>query len=249
MARFLLAALVSASLVSSTAAAATGADGPCDLTLSLHFLKAETDCKASSGVCPSSCLDALKALDTVCAGKKYSYTDTRNGEMVEVALDWDTDKARWLVLYQATINMGFGTNDACNEVIHDYQLEHINDCNEAYYNMAVDLMFGYYCTSPKSDASTCHENCQESIDKVEAVCNPEGGPLGTIYLDNDQGTMDTSDDVYTELTYGSGAMLDASTKGPSACTYKSTAPASSASSLRSLSVVATLLVAMVLAWF
>ena len=46
-------------------------------------------------------------------------------------------------------------NDACNEVIHDYQLSEINDCHEAYTNAALDIVLGYYCGATKSTADTC----------------------------------------------------------------------------------------------
>ena len=239
-------------LLAGTSAAATGADSTCDATLNSHLLSGGTDCAASSGVCPSSCLAALTALDVDCAGKKYTYSETKNGKDVEAALDWNTDKARYLILYQVTANLGLSgsSDDACNEVIHDYQLTHINDCNEAFYNAAVDVLHGYYCESPQSDANTCHVNCQETIDKLESVCNPAGGPLGKFYTDDNKDTDTTADDVYTEHTYSSVWMGGVNTLGPKACSYKTTAPsASSASSLGSLSFVASLLAAMVLATF
>ena len=78
-----------------------------------------------------------------------------------------------------SVNLGTtGSDDACNEVIHYYQLKHINDCNEARSNATADVVLGYYCESPQSDANTCHVKCQETIDKLESVCNPAGGPLG-----------------------------------------------------------------------
>ena len=220
-------AILFLALLVSARAAAPGADSRCDAYLTLHFIDAETDCAASSGVCPSSCLAAMEELETYCAGKKYTYDETRNGEDVELALDWNTDKARYLVLYQTAINLGLsGSDDACNEVIHDYQLEHINDCNEAYYNAAVDLGYGYYCESPRSDSSTCHVNCQESIDKLEAVCNPTEGPLGKFYLDEDQDTATEADDVFMEYTYSSNSMQGMSALGPDGCSYTTSAPSS-----------------------
>ena len=238
-------------LLAGASAAATGADSTCDTTLTLFYVSGGTACTASSGVCPSTCLAALEALDTDCAGKKYTLKETQNGKDVELALDWNTDKARYLILFQTSVNLGnSGSDDACNEVIHDYQLKHINDCKEARDNAAIDVFRGYYCKSPQSDANTCHVNCQEMIDKLESVCNPAGGPLGKYYQEEDQDTATTADDVFTEKTYSSEVMVALNTLGPKACSYKSTAPSvSSANSFGSLSVVASLLAAMVLAMF
>ena len=33
--------------------------------------------------------------------------------------------------------------------------------------------------TPKSTDTICAPECQESIDKLESVCNPTGGPIGT----------------------------------------------------------------------
>lgn len=239
-------------LLAGASAAATGADSTCDTTLTLFLLgSGGTACTASSGVCPSTCLAALEALDTNCAGKKYTLTEPQNGKDVELALDWNTDKARYLILFQKAVNFGLsGSDDACNEVIHDYQLKHINDCQEARDNARADVVLGYYCKSPQSDANTCHVNCQEMIDKLESVCNPAGGPLGKYYQEEDQNTATTADDVFTEKTYSSELMGALNILGPKACSYKSTAPSvSSANSFGSLSVVASLLAAMVLAMF
>ena len=88
---------------------------------------------------------------TIAPRRSSAYDDTRDGEDVEVALDWNTDKAHWLSRYEAAKNQGLAGNpDQCMEVIHDYQLEHINDCNEAYYNAAYDIVYGYYCKEPQS---------------------------------------------------------------------------------------------------
>ena len=239
-------------LLAGASAAATGADSTCDTTLTLFLLgSGGTACTASSGVCPSTCLAALEALDTNCAGKKYTLTEPQNGKDVELALDWNTDKARYLILFQKAVNFGLsGSDDACNEVIHDYQLKHINDCQEARDNARADVVLGYYCKSPQSDANTCHVNCQEMIDKLESVCNPAGGPLGKYYQEEDQNTATTADDVFTEKTYSSELMGALNILCPKACSYKSTAPSvSSANSFGSLSVVASLLAAMVLAMF
>ena len=238
-------------LLAGASAAATGADSTCDTTLTLFYVSGGTACTASSGVCPSTCLAALEALDTDCAGKKYTLKETQNGKDVELALDWNTDKARYLILFQKAVNFGLsGSDDACNEVIHYYQLKHINDCQEARDNARAEVVLGYYCKSPQSDANTCHVNCQEMIDKLESVCNPAGGPLGKYYQEEDQDTATTADDVFTEKTYSSEVMVALNTLGPKACSYKSTAPSvSSANSFGSLSVVASLLAAMVLAMF
>ena len=217
-------------LLAGASAAATGADSTCDTTLTLFYVSGGTACTASSGVCPSTCLAALEALDTDCAGKKYTLKETQNGKDVELALDWNTDKARYLILFQTAVNLGLsGSDDACNEVIHDYQLTHINDCNEAYNNVNWDVLFGYYCNEPKSTDSVCAPECQESIDKLESVCNPAGGPIGTY-------TSTADDDVTTiQETYSWANMAATGILGPDSCTY--TTSLSSAGTLRS-SVVA-----------
>ena len=153
-------------LLAGASAAATGADSTCDTTLTLFYVSGGTACTASSGVCPSTCLAALEALDTDCAGKKYTLKETQNGKDVELALDWNTDKARYLILFQTSVNLGnSGSDDACNEVIHDYQLKHINDCKEARDNAAIDVFRGYYCKSPQSDANTCHVMLTDCIQR------------------------------------------------------------------------------------
>jgi hypothetical protein len=60
---------------------------------------------------------------------------------VEVALDWNTDKGAYLQSYQAT-KFVLLKDDECCEVIHDYQLTHINDCNEAHANVNWDVQKG-----------------------------------------------------------------------------------------------------------
>ena len=123
---------VSASLALASAnAAATGADATCDAALDAHNSPlSSTDCVAVSGACPASCLASFEALETSCVGKKYSNTQKVDGVDVEVALDWNTDKATYLNGYQGMKNL-FGDDDECCEVIHDYQLTHINDYDEA----------------------------------------------------------------------------------------------------------------------
>ena len=204
----------SASLALATAnAAATGADATCDAALDAHNSIFSTDCVAVSGTCPASCLASFEALESSCAGKKYSDTQTIDGVSVEVALDWNTDKGAYLQSYQGIKNL-FGDDDECCEVIHDYQLTHINDCDEAYNNIIWDLMFGYYCDKPKSTDTICAPECQESIDKLESVCNPTGGPIGTL-------TTTADDDVTTiQETYSWVHMAVADFFGPDSCTYK-----------------------------
>jgi len=216
----------SASLALASAnAAATGADATCDAALDAHDSISSTDCVAVSGACPASCLASFEALETSCAGKKYSDTQTINGASVEVALDWNTDKGAYLQSYQSTKNL-FGDNDACCEVIHDYQLIHINDCNEAHDNIVWDVVFGYYCKSPKSTDTICAPECQESIDKLESVCNPAGGPIGTYTT--------TADDSTTTIqaTYSWADMAAVGILGPDSCTY-TTSLSSSAGTLSS----------------
>ena len=120
----------------------------------------------------------------------------------------------------------FGDNDACCEVIHDYQLIHINDCNEAHDNIVWDVVFGYYCKSPKSTDTICAPECQESIDKLESVCNPAGGPIGTYTT--------TADDSTTTIqaTYSWADMAAVGILGPDSCTY-TTSLSSSAGTLSS----------------
>ena len=216
---------VSASLALASAnAVATGADATCDNALAVHKDTSRTDCVAVSGACPASCLASLEALETSCAGKKYSNTQLVDGVDVDVALDWNTDKATHLNNYQLTKNL-FGDDDECCEVIHDYQLTHINDCDEAYNNINIDLMHGYYCNSPKSTDTICAPECQESIDKLESVCNPAGGTIGTY-------TTTADDDVTTtQETYSWVNMAATSILGPDSCTY--TTSLSSAGTLRS----------------
>ena len=101
----------SASLALASAnAAATGADPTCDAALDAHNSIFSTDCVAVSGACPASCLASFEALETSCAGKKYSDTQEVDGVDVEVALDWNTDKATYLHDYQITKNL-FGDDD------------------------------------------------------------------------------------------------------------------------------------------
>jgi hypothetical protein len=185
----------------------------CDAALNSTYNSVGTECTAVNGVCPSSCLAALEALDAYCAGKKFTHEETQNGVDLDLALDWDTDKARWLILYQTGINIGVvGTNDACNEVIHDYQLAHINDCNEAFHNAAVDVAHGYYCKEPMSSSTTCHENCQETINKLDSVCNPAGGGLGNYSTD--------LDGVFTTTTYNIYVMSAIQSLGPDSCSIQ-----------------------------
>ena len=80
-------------LLADASAAAAGADSTCDASLAATLAAAATDCAAANGACPPSCLAALEALENDCAAKKFTYDDTRDGEDVEVALDWNTDKA------------------------------------------------------------------------------------------------------------------------------------------------------------
>ena len=186
----------------------------CDAALNSAYDSVGTDCTAVNGVCPSSCLAALEALDAYCAGKTFTYNETQNGVDLEIALDWDTDRARWLILYQTGINIGvfFGTNDACNEVIHDYQLAHINDCNEAFHNAATDVAHGYYCKEPMSSHTTCHENCQETINKLDSVCNPVGGMLGNYSTD--------LEGVFKTTTYNFYVMSAIQSLGPDSCSIQ-----------------------------
>ena len=96
---------VSASLALASAnAAATGADATCDAALDAHN-SFRTDCVAVSGACPASCLASFEALETSCVGKKYSNTQKVDGVDVEVALDWNTDKATYLQIYQHGKNL------------------------------------------------------------------------------------------------------------------------------------------------
>ena len=203
-------------LLAGASAAASGADSTCDASLLATLGAAATDCAAANGACPASCLTALEALENDCAGKKFTFEDTRDGEDVELALDWDTDKAYWLSVYEVAKNEGtnFGVADECMEVIHDYQLEHINDCHEAYVNAAYDLVHGHYCKDPQSTSTTCHELCQETIDKLESVCNPVQGPVGQFYTEDD-GT-------YTANTYDYFDMFAMSSLGPDSCSYEFT---------------------------
>jgi len=217
--------LVSISLALASAnAAATGADATCDAALVAHNSIFSTDCVAVGGVCPTSCLASFEALETSCKGKKYTDSQIVDGKDVEVALDWNTDKGAYLLNYQSIKNL-FGVNDECCEVIHDYQLTHINDCNEAYKNVVWDVTFGYYCKEPKSTGSICAPECQQSIDKLESVCNPAGGPIGTY-------TSTADDDVTTnQEPYSWVDMEVVKILGPDSCTYKTSL--SSAGTLRS----------------
>jgi len=71
--------------LASANAAATGAGATCDATLDAHdSISPSTDCVAVSGACPASCLASFEALETSCAGKQYSDTQTIDGESVEV---------------------------------------------------------------------------------------------------------------------------------------------------------------------
>ena len=199
-------------LLADASAAAAGADSTCDASLAATLAAAATDCAAANGACPPSCLAALEALENDCAAKKFTYDDTRDGEDVEVALEWNTDKAHWLSVYEAAKNQGqAGNPDQCMEVIHDYQLEHINDCNEAHSNAAYDIVNGYYCKEPQSTSATCHKVCQETIDKLDSVCNPVQGPVGQFYLEDD--------DAYTANTYEWATMIGMRILGPDSCSY------------------------------
>lgn len=211
--------------VSSLWAAALGetADAACDNQLSATLLS--TDCDEVSGACPATCRTMLETtLDAACAGKYFTDTDEINGVDVDVAKPWDTEKAHFLISFQMMKHLS--GNDACNEVIHDYQLSEINDCQEAYTNAALDIVLGYYCGATKSTADTCAPECQETINKVESMCNPAGGPLGNW-------TQDDENDVSETVTYSSETMKAFQLLGPASCTYESTAPSSGAASLHS----------------
>ena len=205
-------ALTLATLPASTQGAAPGADATCDAALKAHNPpRPNTVCAAVGGTCPAGCLAAFKALDSSCAGKKYTHEKTIDGKDVEVALDWNTDKAAYLNLYQHRKDL-LGKDGACHKVIHDYQLEHINDCDEAYQNAVWDVTHGWYCKD-KSSAITCAPECQQSIDKLESVCNPAGGPLGTYKI--------TADDQITTIdkTYNWESMAAIYILGPDGCRY------------------------------
>lgn len=206
-----------------TAALGETADEACDTLLASTLLS--QDCVAVNDACPDTCLTMLETtLDATCAGKYFTHSDTVDGVSVDVAKPWDTDKSLFLIMFQMTKHI-WG-DDACNEVIHDYQLSEINDCQEAFTNAAVDVVMGYYCGEEKSTTTTCAPECQETINKLESVCNPSGGPLGTITVDNEN-------DVSETVTYSSETMAGVALIGPASCTYESTAPSSGAASLRS----------------
>ena len=147
-------ALVLAAGAPSANAAATGASSACDAALKAHNPTfPNDDCKAVGGQCPSTCLASFEALESSCAGQKYTHEKDIDGKNQEVALEWNKDKGYYLMDYQSNKDL-FGTNGKCHEVIHDYQLKHIYDCDEAYSNVVWDVTFGYYC-SEKSTATTC----------------------------------------------------------------------------------------------
>jgi hypothetical protein len=151
-----------------------------------------------------------------CAGKSYSDTQTIDGVSVEVALDWNTDKGAYLLRYQGTKFVSLN-DDECCEVIHDYQLTHINDCNEAHANVINwDVLNGYYCNDPKSTDTTCAPECQESIDMLESVCNPAGGPIGNYTTVSDIGDATTIQKTYSWVDMAVAELL-----GPSSCNYTS----------------------------
>lgn len=208
-----LAAFVLLVFTSPTAnTAATGASAECDAALEAHNpLFPDGTCVAVDGTCPASCLASFEALESSCAGQKYTHVKQVDGKDTEVALDWNTDKAEYLFDYQMNKEI-FGEDGACHEIIHDYQLKHINDCNEAHTNILHDITIGWYCRE-KSTATTCAPECQESIDKLESVCNPAGGPIGKYTT--------TADDLTTtiEQTYSSTDMAAIQFFGPDSCKY------------------------------
>ena len=55
-------------------------------------------------------------------------------------------------------------------MIHQFQINSIETCNEAYHNVDVDTLHGYYCSSPQSSSTVCHKYCQESITKFDGMC-------------------------------------------------------------------------------
>lgn len=208
-----LAAFVLLAFTSPTVhAAAAGANATCDAALVAHMPAIpNTVCDAVDGKCPAGCLAAFENLENFCAGQKYSHKKDIDGKSVEVALDWDTDKASYLIEYQSKKNV-LGREDVCLEVIHDYQIKHINDCDEAHHNAALDVTLGYFC-GVKSSATTCAPECQESIDKMESVCNPKAGPTGQY--------LTTADDDVTTVnsTYSVADMAAFELLGPAGCKY------------------------------
>lgn len=217
-------------------AAAAGASAACDAALKAHNPPMpDKVCVAVGGVCPAGCLAAFEALEGACAGQKYTHEKEIDGKDVEVALDWNTDKGAYLNDYQVRKDL-FGKDGACHKVIHDYQLKHINDCNEARSNVVWDITFGWFCKE-KSSATTCAPECQESINKLESVCNPAGGPIGKY-------TTTADDDITTiEKTYEWSDMAAAEILGPDSCKYTTSLESGAASVGFSVALFVTMIAA------
>jgi hypothetical protein len=186
----------------------------------LEFIEDDSDdCTAVSGVCPSTCSDLLSQNEAWCAGKKFTHKSPRLLEPDLGSVDFDEESVTWLIDWQYERNNI--KDDACNEVIHQVQIDSMDSCHEAYHNVDVDTLHGYYCSTPLSTATVCHKYCQESITKFDQMCNGKDNTFKYTGLDK-----------ITKIETYSKDWMDAqrTMSDAQACDYKYTSPSSPSSS-------------------
>ena len=107
-------------------------------------------------------------------------------------------------------------------MIHQFQINSIETCNEAFHNVDVDTTAGYYCSTPQSTSTVCHKYCQESITKFDEMC--KGTDNKFKYTGLDGKTVDTP---YSAIEMENQKILTDAT----ACAFKYTGPSSGAASI------------------
>jgi hypothetical protein len=193
--------------------------GSCDDML--KFIKEESvDCIAVDGKCPATCEQLLTQTSNFCDGKKFTHKAERSLEPDLGVVDYNAESVIWLIDWQYKRN-GI-SDDACNEVIHQFQINSIETCNEAFHNVEVDTLHGYYCSNPQSSSTVCHKYCQESITKFDDMC--KGTDNKFKYTGLDGKTVDTP---YSAIEMENQKILTDAT----ACAFKYTGPSSGAASI------------------
>lgn len=171
-------------------------------------------CRAVDGVCPDDCLEHLEAIDEFCTDKTFELSSISNNYITQT-YEWNANKTQVLLELQRQKNW-YGDNGACNKVIHDFQMKHITSCEGAIANAMTDVYYGYFCDEMTSD-TVCAPECQESIDKLESVCNPSTGTLQSHSYDYDY-------DYDNTKLYSEEDMMNLAMSGPKSCKYFTTAP-------------------------
>jgi hypothetical protein len=198
--------------------------GSCDDML--KFIKEESvDCTAVDGKCPATCEQLLTHTSKFCDGKKFTHKSNRLLEPDLGVVDFNAESVIWLIDWQYDRN-GL-KDDACNEVIHEFQINSIETCNEAFHNVEVDTLSGYYCSTPQSSSTVCHKYCQESITKFDEMC--KGTDNKFKYTGLDGKTVDTP---YSAAEMSNQITLTDAT----ACDFKYTGPTSGAASIAPSSI-------------